>query len=129
MEFAHWCRLHSLRTQAYEDTKTRISHMSDLRGKRISRIEQEKKEVDRLREILPLAIAPIFSTEKAIEVASMMSSNLTVDETTDSNKIQTIKNKIALMAVTPAEKVRRLSRKEGLDSLTLEEKQFTLIDR
>jgi len=80
--------------------------------------------------MLPIAIAKIFGLEKAKN--SMMFLGSEIDEMKrtyiSSDWIENVLNEIQKQLKTPADTIRRLAKAEGFTALTLEEKQWSLID-
>mmetsp|Transcript_18180 Transcript_18180/g.26667 ORF Transcript_18180/g.26667 Transcript_18180/m.26667 type:complete len:140 (-) Transcript_18180:60-479(-) len=124
MEFVHWCRLSTIREQELKSTKESLKQMTDARNKLQKDIHNFKVYIQEMQQTLPLAIAVVFDSDRAIEVQQQLRFPVEVLESVDLKKVQEGSN----ATLTPADEVRCCFRCEGLESLTIEEKKWCLLD-
>ena len=113
--------------------------MARLRHTVLDRAKKLNQSVAAQRKILPLAVAAVFGDECGVRVANLCESHFDLERAMSARNGATASStaaaaaaaeKIARLSSTPAEKVRRLARQEKtLSNLTMEEKNFCLVDR
>jgi hypothetical protein len=105
----------------------------------LERAKKLNQSVATQRKILPLAVAAVFGNKFGVRVANLCESHFDLERAMSARNGATASStaaaaaaaeKIARLSTTPAEKVRRLARQEKtLSNLTMEEKNFCLVDR
>ena len=131
VEFSHWCKLFATRTQEKKDIKEGLEQMAEMRRERLLEKDRLKSEMENIRQIIPAATAAIFGAGRATEVAMGLNAPLNLSTATANQRwqaVSSVKDKLTA-SLTPGEEVRRLYRREGMKSLTLEERQWAMLDR
>lgn len=130
VEFAQWAMIYGTRCKEKEDVKEGIKMMHTFNRERQLEKINIKDTLVAYRRDLPACIALLRSYQEAANVA--MTLNTTVQgkgatvESTDSIKAN---GSMAARIQTPADIVRRQHKREGWDSLTLEEQQWLMLDQ
>ena len=131
VEFAHWCKLFATRTQEKKDIKEGLESMAEMRRTRLKEKENLKVTMEKIRKIIPSATASILGPGRATQVALHLNAPLNLSSGNAGSRwqaISAVKNMIT-STLTPAEEVRKLYQREGLKALTLEERQWSMLDR
>ena len=130
VEFAQWAMIYGTRCKEKEDVKEGIKMMHGFNRERQLEKINIKDSLVNYRRDLPACIALLRSYQEAANVAITL--NTTVQgkgaavESTDSIKAN---GSFAARIQTPADIVRRQFKREGWDSLTLEEQQWLMLDQ
>lgn len=129
VEFAQWANTYASRNREKDDINEGIAMMHRLQREKQDEKAKLKADLTDARRDLPACIALLRSYQEAANVA--ISLNTTVQgkgATVASNTFSTGANTAGRIQ-TPADIVRRRYRREGWDSLSLEEQQWTILDQ
>ena len=131
VEFAHWCKLFATRQQEKKDIKEGLEQMAELRRDRITEKDTLKRDMEHIRKIIPSATAAILGAGRATEVALALNAPLNLSNAGASGRWQAVSavKDMITSSLTPAEEVRRLYQREGMKALTLEERQWSMLDQ
>ena len=131
VEFSHWCKLFATRTQEKKDIKEGFEHMAEMRRSRLKEKENLKTTMEKIRQVIPAATASILGPGRATEVALNLNAPLNLSGGSATSRWQAISavKDMITSSLTPAEEVRRLYQREGFKALTLEERQWSMLDR
>ncbi|GMH74329.1 hypothetical protein TrST_g7101 [Triparma strigata] len=131
VEFAHWCKLFATRTQEKKDIKEGLEQMAEMRRERMKEKENLKVAMEKIRQIIPSATACVLGPGRATEVALALDAPLNLGKASAGSRwaaLSAVKDQIT-SSLTPAEEVRRLYQREGMKALTLEERQWCMLDK
>ncbi|GMH66094.1 hypothetical protein TL16_g04355 [Triparma laevis f. inornata] len=131
VEFAHWCKLFATRTQEKKDIKEGLEQMAEMRRERMKEKENLKVAMEKIRQIIPSATACLLGPGRATEVALALNAPLNLGKASAGSRwaaLSAVKDQIT-SSLTPAEEVRRLFQREGMKALTLEERQWCMLDQ
>ena len=129
VEFAHWCRLFATRAQEKKDIKTGLDHMSEERRKQLSDRDKLDESLRNLRKLVPAAITVVVSIGAATEAALELNTTLQLSSAAGRWAALAAVKEVLSSTMTPAEEVRRRLQNEGWETLTLDEQQWTMLDR
>jgi hypothetical protein len=130
VEFAQWAMIYGTRCKEKADVKEGIKMMHSFnRERQLEKIHIKDTLVDYRRD-LPACIALLRSYQEAANVAMTLNTSVqgkgAAVESTDTIKAN---GSMAARIQTPADIVRRQFKREGWESLTLEEQQWMMLDQ